>query len=173
MEHTVDKQTMEALETLAKTNMQIGEAKDALQKLKDSKTEYIKEREVETLALVQRVLVESAEVFKEVQKNFTDTQQFQNTVSDFAKYLVQAQTEFAELVALFEEYSTLRNAEAQKQLDEIAEQRKAVKAAHEKNEADREELKTATKNLGKEVKKVADLKGTLERGIKRLKEGRI
>lgn len=173
MEHTVEKSTMEALEVLAKTNMDIGAAKAALQVLKDSKTAYIKEREEETLKMVSRVLEESADVFKMVQKNFTDTQQFQNTVSEFAKYLVQAQTEFSELLAVFEEYSGLRNKEARKQLEEIAEFRKAVQAAHDKNEADREEIATAKKNLDKEAKKVADLKGTLERGIERLKKGRI
>lgn len=164
---------MEALEVLAKTNMEISTAKTALQALKDSKTEYIKEREVETLKMVARVLEESAGVFKEVQKNFADTQQFQNTVSGFAVYLVQAQKEFSELVAVFEEYSALRNKEAETQLKEAQEFRKTVQLAHEKNEADRGEIEQGKKNLAKEVKKVADMRGTLERGIKRLKEGRI
>lgn len=164
---------MEALEVLAKTNLEIGEAKSALKGLKDSTAAYIKEREGETLKMVQRVLSESADVFKMVQKNFTDTQQFQNTVSEFAKYLVEAQQEFSELVAMFEEYSALRNEEAQKQLKEVENFRKSVQIAHEKNEADRGELEQAKKNLAKEAKRVKDQRDTVARTIERLKKGRI
>lgn len=173
MEITVDTKQMEALKSLADTNIKIGEAKEALSKLKSTETEYLKEREEETLRVVAQVLKESAEVIALANKNFTEVQDFHKDVSSFAEYLVEAQKSFSELVAAFEEHSRLRNHEAKTQLAEIAEQKKVLKIASDSIAADRRQLDEARLKMTEDQKKIADDRATLDRAIKRLKEGKI
>jgi len=174
MEHyEVSAQHMEAIKALAETNMKISEAKNALALIKKEEVSYLEQREKEATERVSRILGESNELVKQTKGNYEDIKQFLNTVSSLALSVVESQETLELLIASFNEKSRLWEAETKKQEEEIEEIKKHMVADKAYIQAEHKNIQKQHEKIRNEQKKLDADRGTLERAIKRLKEGRI
>lgn len=172
-EHTISKEHMDSLKALADTNMKIGEARGTLVKLQEVETGYLVEREAKAVAVIQKVVENSADLLKEVKTNYREVHDLCSVASSFAEFLVEAYGSFSALKTAFDEKSTLWEAQVKEKEAEFAEIRKQIKQDNVLLANDKESLEKAKKALDIDRKKVVADRGEVERAIKRLKENRI
>jgi hypothetical protein len=168
MEHSVDAQEMAALKSLADTNIKISDAKTALSKLKELETSYLLEREEKEAKAVEKVLDGSRKLILEAKRNYEEVQQFNNTVSSFADFLLEAYGSFKELVGAFERKQDAREHDGRRQLESIAEIRKQIKADEALRGDEWKAIDQAKKEITSQTRRLKDERGTLDRAWKEL-----
>lgn len=171
--HTIEKQKMESLETLASTNVQVGKVKATLLELKDNETVYIKEREAKVLAQIQTVIDDSEKVLSEAFENYKNIQDLSIQSAEFATFLTEAHAEFKELQELFTEQTKAWNERVKSIEDGFAEMQKDINVDKVQIKNAYEALESRKKELKLERRVLKDERGTLERAITRLKENVI
>lgn len=164
---------MEALQALADTNIKISEAKGALFKLQETETEYLVVREKKAMDRIEKTIADSREFVDEANKNYEEVKNFALDASSFAESLIKAQGTFHKMLEEFEERNVIWEQEIGKQQDEIAEEKKNLKAQKTVIENDRKSLSKAKAQHSMDALKLAGEWGELNRAITRLKEGRI
>jgi hypothetical protein len=173
MEHTVDKQTMDSLKALADVNIKVSEARSLLSTLQAEETEYLEAREKRALGRIQKVHDESAMLIKQTGDNYEDVHTLCVSVTELAGFITEAYGKFASLKETFDDRAVAWEAHIKEKESEVA---ALLKLA----EADRVKLANETKAVARtkvliaqDKRKLDDERATLERAIKRLKEGRL
>ena len=173
MDNIVTKEQMDSLKALSEINLKISEAKNTLFALQEDETEYLVARERKAMDRIQKVVDESTELVKEADQNHTQIKQLFVEVSAFAEKLIKTQQDFRGLITEFEQRNVEWEKDIGRQQDEIEEIRKKQKIEKVQIENDLQNISQARKKLTEDQKKLDSERGTLERAIKRLKEGRI
>lgn len=169
----ISKEQMDSLKVLADTNVKVGEAKGALAKLKEIEVDYLKEREAKAVLIVDKVLTDSRELLGEALKNYQEVKQLGNTASSYAGFLVEIHESLDGLIKAFEEKSGAWEAQTKVQEDEFEKIRNQIKADRAILENDRKTLEVREEKARQTDKKLRDERETLDRAIKRLKQGTI
>lgn len=172
-EHIVSKEQMEALKALADTNIKISEAKGALFKLQETETEYLVVREKKAMDRIEKTIADSREFVDEAKKNYEEVKDFALEASSFAESLIKARGIFHKLLEEFEERNVIWEQDIGQQQDEIAEEKKNLKAQKVVIENDRKSLTKARVQHASDTLRLAGEWKELDRAITRLKEGRI
>ena len=170
---TVDNIKMEALKSLAETNLQVSDVKNTLMKLRVEEGNYIEEREKKVLTQIEAMVTESREILGDAYQNYNQIHDLSKNSTEFAKFLSEAYQDFQNLKETFEASTEAWEdnvKETQKGFEQIKNQIKVDKVQI-KN--DKEAVEKAQKALGVERRKIRDERETLERAIKRLKENKI
>lgn len=97
----LNKQTMTAMETLANTNVKIGEAKGILQKLQEIETTYLEEREKATVLKIDSILNESEHLLSKIHSNHEEINHFYSTTASFVGFLSEIQDKFLKTITSF------------------------------------------------------------------------
>lgn len=172
-EHIVRKEHMESLKALSDVNIKISEAQNELFKLQESETEYLVTREKKAMDRIQKVVDDSQELIKEADKNHGQIKELLTGVSQFAEKLIKAQIDFHDLLAEFEEQNVEWEKKIGKQQDDLAEINKQQKVVQVQIENDKKSLEVAKNKLQDDQRKLDSDRGTVERTIKRIKQGKI
>lgn len=170
---TVDNIKMEALKSLAETNLQVSAVKETLSNLKDEESVYIEKREKKVLAQIEEMVTESREILAEAYQNYNTIHDLSKNSEEFSFFLTETYQDFQKLKETFEASTEAWEdnvKETQKGFEQIKNQIKVDKVQI-KN--DKEAVEKAQKALGVERRKIRDERETLERAIKRLKENKI
>ncbi len=172
-EHTLSKEHMDSVRALADTNIKIGEAKNTLIKLQEQETSYLAEREEKVLSRIQKILDDSKDLLAEAQSNYSKIRELNGTVSSFTEFLKGAYQAFLELLKNFRERNDLwdnKVSEIEKGFEDIKRQIDSDKV---RIKNDQDSMERAKASMALERRKIDDDRATLERAIKRLKEGKI
>lgn len=169
----ISQEKMEALKTLADTNVKIGEARGILSNLKAEEAVFLDEREKKALERVQQILDESEETLKEAFTNYEEIRKFFSNVSDFANFLLEAYNDFQELKKTHDEYAQSWEKKVESTENHLAEIRKLIKIDQEQNAEDRKAIDKAWKEIGEAKRGMRSERETLDRAIKRLEENRV
>lgn len=164
---------MEALKSLAETNLQVSAVKDTLGKLKNEEKVYIEEREKKVLAQIEEMIAESGSILTEAYQNYNAIHDLSKNSAEFATFLSEAYQDFQNLKETFDTSTSEweKSVEAtQKGFENV---RNQIKVDKIKAQNDNEAIEKAQKALGVERRKIRDERETLERAILRLKENRI
>jgi hypothetical protein len=169
-EHTVTKEHMDALKALSETNIQISNAKNALFKLQEDETTYLTEREQKALRRIQAALENSSDLIQQTKDNYAEVHDLLKSATELATFIIEAQGNFKQLLADFEERNTIWEADIAKQEERLAELKKqsiadAALIANEKKNIAKEHVKIAH-----EKQKIDDAWGEIKREINRLKD---
>lgn len=169
----VEKEKMAALETLAKTNMEIGKARGAFAAIKGDETAYLKERETRATSLVGKVLEESREAIKKAFSNYAKIKELLQMASSFASYITSASEQFHALYETFTELVGEWEKKVKKQQEDIAEVRLSLVEQEKAIEKDKKTLEKARKQLEIDKLRVKDDTERLSRAVARLKNNRV
>lgn len=164
---------MESLQALAETNMQISEAKALLSQIREDEVSYLAEREKKALARIQKIHDESEEIARKTKENYAEVHEICVLASGMVGFVHESHRQLSELAQTLEEKSVEWEKQEEKVLADLAETKKLLYADRIKVQNERKGLENAKKAFAKDVKKLQDDRGTLERAIKRIKEGRI
>lgn len=173
MEHTVDKQTMDALKALSDINLKVSEARNVLTKLEETETEYLVSREKKAIKKIQTTLDSSKELVEQINKNYETISGFAHSVSDGAVFLSKAHGSFTALVEAFAQKQTEWERDIKNQEETIVALKNSLKVDMVWLEGEKKTLDYGNKKLHQDSLKLEDERGTLERAIIRLKQGRI
>lgn len=169
----LEKSKMESIKALADVNMKISEAQNLLFKLQEDETAYLVLRETKAVGQIKQVVEESQAMLKEADLNHGQIKELLTEVSQFVDKLLKIQENFHQLFAEFEERNVEWEKDISRQQEEIAEIRKNQKVQQVQIESEFKNIVAANKNLADGQKKLNSERGTLERAIQRLKQGRI
>lgn len=169
----LDKEKMNAVRELASVGVKISDAKNALSKLKEEEKTYLDEREKATVAKIQAVLDDSADLLKSAHGNYEQIHGLCQTISAFCDFLIEAQGEFHGLLEAFVEHREGWDKEFERQNAELAEARRGIAVERSFLENAKKDVEKAQEKLKEDRIKIADDRGTIDRAIKRLSEGRI
>ena len=173
MEHTVDKQQMEGLQALAQTTMKVSEAKANLYKLEETETEYLVAREQKAMDRIRKVHDDSAALLQETQTNYAEVHQILRTVGEASAFIGEAYTAFKALLTDFEARNEAWEANCKAWEDHTKAVKDALKVERTKIENEKVSIETTKKGIAEDRRKVDDMRQTLDRAIKRLKDNRI
>jgi paraquat-inducible protein B len=173
MVQEIETQKMEALNALVQANLSVSDAKNKLVKLKEEEGAYLAEREEKALARIQSVLDESSEILMKIDTNYAEIKHIYQTVSSISAFLEESYTGLRGLRLLFDEKTQLWEAEIAKKEKNIEELKENLKVQTTFIENEKIALKNKEKSLKALERKLNDERGTLERAVARLKEGRI
>ena len=164
---------MEALKSLAETNLQVSAVKDTLAKLKVEESVYIEKREKKVLAQIQEMITESESILTAAYQNYNAIHDLSKNSAEFSTFLTEAYQDFQNLKETFDTSTSEweKSVEAtQKGFEAI---KNEIKVDKTKIKNDNEAIEKAQKALGVERRKIRDERETLERAIIRLKENRV
>jgi len=169
----INKQQMEAMEKLAKTNMDISLAKNTLNELKELEADYIKERELKTIERLNTVFEESQELLDKTNKNYLKIEDLIKTIFNFTTTLTELNKEAHSVVSLLKEKIELFDKKIEKEEKRISETKKMIEIQEKTIENEKKTIEKRQKELKEEERKLSSDRGVLERAIIRLKEERI
>lgn len=161
------------MKALASTNMKVSEVQANLLKLQATEAEYLKQREEKAQARISALLERSHEIISRIGKNYSDVKDFSNSLSTFAGFLLEAQSSFELLQESFEEKTKTWDETIKAQEKKTKEVEKALLVESARIETEKKTIEQAKKKIEEDKRKIADDRGTLERAINRLKEGKI
>lgn len=164
----VEKQKMEALKSLAETNLAVSDIKNQLNRLRIDEGRYIEEREAMVLKQIEKVVTESREVLSEAYKNYQHLHEVAVQAAQSAKFLEEAHVEFQKVQRAFHASSQVvenRIEKAQKALDDSKKQAEIEKELIVNT---KESLERTRKELVAEKIRLVDERETLERAMGRL-----
>lgn len=164
---------MDSVKELAATNLKISEAKNIIFKLQEDETVYLEEREKKALVRIDKVLEDSRELLDLTKGNYNEVHEFCKTISSFANFLSEAHTKFGGVLESYKERNDEWNIEIDRQNAELEEIRKNITIERSLLANEKKNIEKAREGIEKEMKKMVDERGTLDRAIIRLKEGRI
>lgn len=170
---TIDKQSMEALQVLADTNVKIGEAKGILESLKQTESTYLQEREEKATKHIEKAFKESSQLLENIQHNYAEVHHLLTTASSVVVYLAEAQEKFSKVMSDFNKKADLWEEQAKKHEEAIADTKRKVAIDQKRIEIDQKAIAKAWESIKDAQKKIESDRGLLERNIKRLKEGKI
>jgi len=166
---TVNKEKMEALESLAKTNLLVSEVKATLANLKIDEEKYLAKRETKALARIEFILEESKKISEDAYKNYNDIHNLSKSSSEYVIFLTEVYDDFLKLQEVFEKKTEAweENIEIiEKNLEDI---KRNIKVDKIQLKNDQDSINTRNKEIALEKRKLRDERGTLERTIIRLK----
>ena len=169
----VTKQHMEALKALADINVKIGVARGVLTKLEETETEYLVSREKKAVDRIQKVLDDSGALVEQINKNYEAVESFAQAVGEGSKILEDACVKFKELTDAFDKRSELWERDIANREETMLSLARALKVDGIKIQHQRENLDRMTVDINNKTRKMQDERGTLDRAIKRLKEGKV
>lgn len=173
MDIIVTKESMDALQALADTNMKVSQAKAALAKLEEDETEYLLSREQRVVERLNRTLIQSETLVTETLNNYALVKSFADAVSHTADAVVAATQEIVRRDETFKDTINAFEAHCNTQEAKLAEQKKVIQSAHILLNSEKEGIERQKKLLSEKSRKIADERATLERAITRLTEQRI
>lgn len=103
----VDREKMQALEELARTNIAVSDAHTALDDVKGLETDYLVEREGKAMAAVDRVLAESEAVVNQAMENYDAVNTVAADVRTVASRTVDLFNALKGIMARFDQKSAL------------------------------------------------------------------
>jgi len=169
----VDKARMDALRSLSDTNMAISHARESLQTLEKNETEYLLEREKKVVLRVENAFKDSSALIEQTVKNY-------EMVKDFAGVVIQSSEQIQKAIGSIKEHSKLHDertaaweARCTQQEEDVANEKKVIQSQVILLNSEKEGIEAAKRLLVAHERKLTDERGTLERAIKRLREGRI
>lgn len=164
---------MEALQALARANLDISEARNTLLKLQETETEYLVSREKKALDRVQKTLELSHNLVEETNKNYESIQDLAKMVAQGFTILDEASKAFSQLVEARDKKFELWERDITNQETTVAASRNALRVELSELDSQKSQLKSVTLGLAQDKRKFQDEKGIVERQIQRLKENRI
>lgn len=170
---TIDKQSMEALQLLADTNVKIGQAKGILESLKQTEATYLEEREKKATKHIEKAFKESSQLLENIQQNYAEVHHLLTTASSFVVYLSETQERLQAVMSAFDQKATLWEEQAKKHEEGVADAKRKVAIDQKRIEIDKKTIAKAWNSIRDAEKKIESDRGLLERNIKRLKEGKI
>lgn len=170
---TVKKEEMEALKSLAETNLKVSEVKGTLATMKVEEGAYIKKREEKTLKAIEKLVKESSVVLGDAYQSYNDVHNLSKSSSEFALFLSEAHQDFLALKDTFEESTEAWKDHVEALEAGLEEVKKQIKLDKEEVKRDQDEIRKMTKVMNTEKKKLIDERETLKRAIIRLKEKRV
>jgi len=173
MEHTLDHQKMESAKALADMNMQVSAAKALLTRLEGEEEAYLALREEKAQKRVQEVLEESKELIDQTGRNYDEVKQYADSLTKVAKAISSVYEELDQTLVSFYGKMEAWDKMVEKQHEELSTLKQAVKVQQVKQDNDRVSLENRAKTLETWETKLKDERGTLDRAIERLKQGRI
>ena len=169
----IDSKSMEALKSLASTNLEVSKAKELLFKFRQEQGEYVKEREEKVLARIQEIIQESSVALNEALENYESIQSLSRESSQFAIFLSELFTEFTELRETFDEMTAQWDETVTITENQLAEVKKQIKIDQVQIKNDQIAIATEKDALQKERRKIQDDRETIIRTIERLKTNKI
>lgn len=173
MENIVTKEHMEALQALSGVNIKISEAFNKLRDLEQKETEYLVEREKKAVDRIQKTIELSKGLLHEADKNYGQIKEIENVLTKSVNDIEKLSTDYAQLLEDF----AIRNNQWEKQITEqqndIAAKTRDLQIIRIELENDRKNIELAQKRLEEGQTKLASDRGTLERTINRLKQGKL
>jgi len=101
MLETIKKEEFESITKLSNLSLKISEAKETLEKLEQTETEYIQKREKNVQAKIQEVLEESKDLIEQTIQNHQEIQTFANVVMSYIETLDEVQGKFEKVLEDF------------------------------------------------------------------------
>jgi|SRR6185369_14092070 len=172
-QHTISHQEMDSAKALVDINLKVSEATNLLFKLQEQETEYLVLREKKAMDRIQKVVDDSKEMVEEADQNHAQIKALLSGISEFVDKLLKFQENLTDLLRDFDERNVAWEQDIGRQQDEIASTRQRLKAEKVQIENDSKSLESARIKLTNDQRKLDSDRGTLERTIKRLKEGKI
>lgn len=169
----LEKSKMDSIKEIADNNIKISEAKNALFKLQEEETEYLMVREKKAMHRIQKTVEDSAELVEEANKNHGQIKELGNEVSQFVQNLIKISSDYHQLLKEFEDRNVEWECNIGQQQDDIAKIKRHLNIEAVQIQNDKKSLEQAKKQLIDDQKKLASDRGTINRTINRLKEGRI
>jgi len=169
----LEQKKMDTVKELANANMKISEAKNALFKLQEEETEYLEQREKKALSKIDNMLVESKDLLSKVYENYEETHKFCREVVKYSEFLSESHEKFSGLLEIFDKKNKEWDKKVEKQQKEFDKLKEIISIEKTFIKNEKTNIEKAQIRLRDERKKLDSDRGTVERMIIRLKEGRI
>lgn len=143
----VSKEQMQALQTLADTNLKISEAKNTLLRLQEEETDYLVSREKKAVEKIEQVVKDSQSLVNEIKDNHEKVQEFYQTVSSFTGFMTETYDKFHHISEDFEKRTEAWEIKVKTQMSDVSLIRKEVQKDREKLDKELEALKDKEKGL--------------------------
>ncbi len=173
METILDKEKMESVRALAETNIKISEARNTLSSLKSIENSYLADREAKALKIIAKVIDDSSSILKEAYANHEEIKSLSKTVSEFSSFLAEAHDKFRLLVTEFDQKNAVWNEVMRQKEEETTRIKQEIASDRVRIKNDQDSIRRREEILRQEKRKIDDERGTIERAIKRLREGKI
>jgi thioester reductase-like protein len=147
----LEKEQFDTLKLLADTNIKISDAKDTLNKLQDSESEYIISREEKVTEAINKLLEESSELLSQVHTNYQKVNDFCTVVSSYYDFLKEIHTKFEKMLDTSKKRDELWEENIRNQNQSIANQRKIIEEDRKRLDSDEENIKNKKKQLEKDI----------------------
>lgn len=164
---------MAALESLAKTNIEVGKSKAALVSLQKDETNYLAQREAKATKLVLKVIEDSVKALQEAGGNYAEIKKLQQMAADFAAYLVEAAEKFHTLYETFTANTDEWEVSVKKTEKELAAIRKGLQELAKELAEEKKGIDQAYTLIARDRIRIKDDTERLARSIERLKHNRV
>lgn len=148
----LDQKTMTALETLAQTNVKVGEAKGILENLKLTEMSYLEEREKATIIKIQSILDESETIVSKIKGNYEEVTTFYANVCVYVEFLSEIQRKVAVVIKTFNKNVIAWEESVKREEDRLGLLRRDIEIQEKKVAIDKKSLIAGFKKLADEAK---------------------
>lgn len=162
----LDKKTMTAMETLAQTNVKIGEAKGILENLKLTEMSYLEEREKTTIVKIQSILDESEVLVSKIKGNYEEISTFYANTCTYVEFLSEIQKKIAVTIESFNQNVTIWEESVKKEENRLFLLRRDIDIQEKKIEIDKKTLDAGFKKLANESKLIESRQAQLSSALK-------
>lgn len=164
---------MASIKALADTNIEISKAKNLLFKLQESETDYLVIREKKAMDRIQKVVDDSKELVKEATNNHSDINNLLIEATALVTGLDKVSETYTNLLIEFDERNVEWERHIGKQQDNLEEIRKGLKAERVQIDNDKKSIEQTKISLANAQRKIDSDRGTIQRSIERLRQGKI
>lgn len=169
----IEQKKMDALKSLSDISMEISETQANLIKVKLEESTYFADREKEMSQRVGILLEESQGVIGQTYQNYLEVRVFCHNVFNFSEKVTSFLKDLLAAQELFEKREEEFKIAISKEEERLYLAKRELNIQKIDLESEKTGLITREKELVKQETKAKDLLEELQRGIKRLKEGRI
>lgn len=167
---TLDQQTMTALETLAQTNVKIGEARGILADLKLTETSYFEEREKATIEKIQAVLDDSEGIVAKIHDNYYEITQFYADITSFVGFLSQIQESVQTTIESFNKKVDVWEGQTKREEERLGVLRQNVETQQKQLDIDKKSRTEALKKIKDEKQLINSRQQQIAEALKVLEQ---
>jgi len=167
---TVDSTKMEALKSLAETNLKVSNAKVTLAEIKNEHNAYIKKREEKVLDQIKAIIDQSQKILDEAYANYEEVHDLSKSVDQISTFIFEAHSDLLSLNKLFDERSSLWEKDVAAVNEIMSAKKKQILVDQTLIKNDQDSIKKTYKAIAVQKRKLQDDRETMEREIERFKK---
>lgn len=166
----LNKEQFAALKELSQVQLDISKARAGLSALKEGTAEYLAQREKQAENVIKDVFEKSANIIKEIGKNYEEISQLHRESSDIVTQVTGFAQGIATLSERFSGYMQIERKKIDARTVELSEMEQSLKNERKNIREEYANIENIKKELETKETQLADQRATLERALNRVKK---